>query len=194
MTKLIELTNRDKEIISFVREFKSVNTNTIANLYWKDCKQKQILVERILKLLVDNKKLRIDRESMLDSYYYYVGTKPTNFKHSCLIAEAYTQLNLSYTILNYKRDLELKYLNQSILADLVAIIKKDNKPLPLIIEVDISRPYNHKYDTYINSNYWNFKFGIIPTIISISKWKPKSNVLIEYINVEMFKKTGLLIR
>lgn len=194
MTKLIELTNRDKEIISFVKEFKAVNTSTIANLYWKDCKQKLILAERRLKLLVENKKLRRDRDSILDSYYYYVGTKVPHFKHSCLIAEAYAQLKLNYDVLNYKREVQLYCRNENLKADLVVILKKDGKPIPLIIECDISRPYAYKYDSYISDNYWSSKFGVKPTIISISKWQPKSNIPIEYINVETFKESGLLIK
>ena len=181
----MKLTNRDRELLSFIREYKCANTGTIERLFFKS---KQTAQKR-LKILSDNKKLKKVREDINVPYTYYINKKPRNIVHTNTISEIYSYLstNDNIKLIKAKREYEIKYRNKSIRADLMAVIKINNKIIPLLIEVDLNKTYSNKYTEYITNGYYKQLFPIKPIIISISKYKPKSSIsVIHFKNVEEF--------
>ena len=170
---MMKMTDRDYKIIEFIKEFKIVSTTTIARLYFPSL----ATAERRLKKLVDHKKLLRTRDNIISEYVYYIK-KPTNLKHCILIAEVYSKLatNKDIQLIKYKREYEIKFRAKTLRTDLMAVIKSNNKLIPILIEIDLTKSYKDKYTEYINSKYYQQKFPMIPKIISISNRTPKSSI------------------
>ena len=170
---MMKMTDRDFKIIDFIKEFKCVSTTTIARLYFPSL----ATAERRLKKLVDNKKLLRARDNIISEYVYYIK-KPTNLKHCILIAEVYSKLatNKDIQLIKYKREYEIKFRAKTLRTDLMAVIRtKDNKLVPILIEIDLTKSYKDKYTEYITSKHYQQKFPMIPKIICISNRTPKSS-------------------
>ena len=183
----MKLTDRDIRLLNFLKEYKCANTGTIERLFFKS---KQTAQKR-LKILTDNKKIKKVRENINTEYTYYINKKPRNIPHTTAISEVYSYLSTSDDIklIKAKREYEIKYRNKSIRADLMAVVKVNDKIIPLLIEIDLNKTYNNKYTEYISNSYYRQLFPIKPIIISISKYKPKSSVkIIHFKNVEEFSK------
>ena len=171
---MMKMTDRDFKIIDFIKEFKCVSTTTIARLYFPSL----ATAERRLKKLVDNKKLLRARDNIISEYVYYIK-KPTNLKHCILIAEVYSKLatNKDIQLIKYKREYEIKFRAKTLRTDLMAVIRtKDNKLVPILIEIDLTKSYKDKYTEYITSKHYQQKFPMIPKIICISNRTPKSSI------------------
>lgn len=181
-----KLTQRDQEILNTCKEFKVINVKCISELYFEG-KNKLLLAQKRLKKLHEYGELnRSKRNDILEEYHYYLGKKPTNYKHALLILKAYTDIKSKYEILNYKRECEIKYKNVTLRADLVCIIKDSNgKPLPLIIEIQNGKLYKDKWSEYISNGYWKNKFGVKPEIVVYSKHNSyQSSIPIHFIKIE----------
>lgn len=171
---MMKMTNRDFKIIDFIKEFKCVSTTTIARLYFPSL----ATAERRLKKLVENKKLLRARDNIISEYVYYIK-KPTNLKHCILIAEVYSKLatNKDIQLIKYKREYEIKFRAKTLRTDLMAVIRtKDNKLVPILIEIDLTKSYKDKYTEYINSKHYQQKFPMIPVIVVVSNRTPKSSI------------------
>ena len=169
----MKMTDRDYKIIEFIKEFKIVSSSTIARLYFPSL----ATAERRLKKLVDHRKLFRTRDNIISEYIYYIK-KPTNLKHCILIADVYSKLatNKNIQLIKYKREYEIKFRGKTLRTDLMAVIKSDNKLIPVLIEIDLTKSYSNKYDEYINSKYYQQKFPIVPVIVVISNRTPKSSI------------------
>ena len=177
-TMKILMTDRDIQIIEFIKEFKAVKASTIARLYFPSL----ATAERRLKKLVESHKLHRTRENVISEYIYYIKRKPTNVKHSLIIADIYSKLmtEQSIQLIKYKREYELKYRNITLRVDLMAVIKINNKLVPLLVEIDLTKKYKNKYSEYINSGYYQQKFGAEPEVLVISDRTPESKIQIHW--------------
>ena len=173
----IKLNDRDMSIISFIKEFKAVSTSTLARLYFPS----QATAERRLRKLVDHKKLYRTRDNILSEYIYYIK-KPTNIKHCLKVAEVYSLIktNDSIQIIKYKREYTVKYKSKALIADIMFVIRKDNKLIPILVEVDLSKAYNNKYTDYITTGYYKQLFPVVPKIIIISNRTPKTSIEVQW--------------
>ena len=180
------LTERDYQIIEFIKEFKAVTADDIAELYFANSNNKQALARRRLLKISEAKPLNIYRKDILHPNIYYFNNRPINLKHTLLITKLYVHLKTHYNILKYSREYEIKYsIGKALRCDLMTVILINNKPIPYIFEIDIKAPYNKKYDDYILNNYYKTKFPIPPTIVSISKFNTvKSNTDVKLINID----------
>lgn len=172
---MIKMTDRDFQIIEFIKEFKAVKASTIARLYFPSL----ATAERRLKKLCEIKKLHRNRDTIISEYYYYIK-RPTNIKHSLVMADVYSLIKTRYPIIKYKREYEIKYRNITLRTDLMMVLKINNKPIPLLIEVDLTKAYKDKYSDYISKNYYQQKFGVKPEVIVISDRTPKSKIDINW--------------
>ena len=170
---MMKMTDRDYKIIEFIKDFKIVSSSTIARLYFPSL----ATAERRLKKLVDHKKLFRTRDDVISEYIYYIK-KPTNLKHCILIADVYSKLatNKNIQLIKYKREYEIKFRAKTFRTDLMAVIKSNNKLIPILIEIDLTKSYKDKYTEYINSKHYQQKFPMIPKIIVISNRTPKSSI------------------
>ena len=177
MTRIL-MTDRDYAIIEFIKEFKCVSTTTITRLFFAS----QATAERRLKKLVEAKKIHRTRDSVISEYIYYIKTRPTNIKHCLIIADIYSRIKThpDYQLIKYKREYELKYNSKSLRTDLMAVIKINHKLVPLLVEIDLTKKYKNKYSEYINSGYYQQKFGVKPEVLVISDRTPESKIQIHW--------------
>jgi hypothetical protein len=177
MTRIL-MTDRDYAIIEFVKEFKCVSTTTLTRLFFKS----QATAERRLKKLVECRKLYRTRESVISEYCYYIKRKPTNVKHCLIIADIYSRIKThpDYQLIKYKREYELKYNSKSLRTDLMTVIKINNKLVPLLVEIDLTKKYKNKYSEYIAQGYYQQKFGAEPEVLVISDRTPESKIQIHW--------------
>ena len=185
----IKLQDRDIEIIQFLKEFKVADSKIIADLFFSDSKNKILVTNRRLKKLTEAKKINrnCDRQ-MLEGFIYYPkgSKKPTNWKHSLEITRLYLNLVKNYKVVKYKREYEIKYSNGKLLrSDFMCVLNINDKLIPFIFEINLNRPYNHKYDEYIQGKFYLNKFPVEPQIVSISRFKHvKSNCNVKLIPVD----------
>ncbi len=189
----VKLTDRDKNIIQFLKQYKCADTHTLAKLFFQNTKSSQILCERRLKRLVDAGHLRRWRADILHPYIFYCNKRPTNIVHSTMISSVYAELMTKYQVVKIEKEYEVRYKASKLRTDVMAILRIDGKLKPLFIELDLSGAMKNKYDIYINENYYQQKFGVKPTIISISKFKPKSSIPVKHIPLDEFKENGITI-
>lgn len=172
---MIKITNRDIQIIEFIKEFKVASTTTIARLFFPSL----TTAERRLKKLCEAKKLHRNRDDVISEYYYYIK-QPTNLKHALVIADVYSQIKMKHHIIKYKREYEIKYRRNIIRVDLMMILKIDNRIVPLLIEIDLCKKYKDKYSEYINSKYYQQMFAVKPEVLVISDRTPESTIQIHW--------------
>ena len=177
MTRIL-MTDRDYAIIEFIKEFKCVSTTTLTRLFFKS----QATAERRLKKLVEAKKIHRTRDSVISEYIYYIKKRPTNIKHSLIISDVYSKLmtEQSIQLIKYKREYELKFKSKSLRTDLMAIIKSNDKLIPILIEIDLTKKYKDKYSEYIAQGYYQQKFGAKPEVLVISDRTPESKIQIHW--------------
>lgn len=174
---MMKMTDRDYKIIEFIKEFKAVSTTTIARLYFPSL----ATAERRLKKLVEHKKLLRTRDDVISEYYYYTK-KPTNIKHCLIIADIYSKLTTDSNIqlIKYKREYEIKFRAKTLRTDLMVVIKSNNKLIPVLIEIDLTKSYKNKYDEYINQYYYRQLFPMEPVIVVVSNRTPKASTKIKW--------------
>lgn len=184
----IKLTQRDYEVLQFIKEYKVADINTIQALFFPSIPT----AEKRLRKLCEAKKLNRSRANILEPYVYYKNSKPTNLKHSLAIARVYSILQSEYEVVKCKREWECKYYSKTLRPDLMLVIRRYGKLIPLLIEVDLSKAYKNKYDTFIKSEYYKQYFPVSPIIIVISNRTPKSNTNIVWLRLDEIDKLRTL--
>ena len=175
----IKLTQRDMNIISFIKEYKIANTSTIQRLFFPSL----ATTEKRLRLLVEHKYLNRYRGNILSEYVYYKGSRPTNIKHSLLISDIYSKLATEYDLIKCRREYEIKYKSNILRADILAIVKLNGRVVPCLIEIELTKAYSNKYTDYMNSGYFLQLFGEKPIIVIISNRIPKSSIPIHWVKL-----------
>lgn len=190
---MVEINERDLEIISFIKNYKCVTSQMIAELYFSEANNNVMLSNRRLNKIAQVKKLNRYRENVLSPNIWYFGKRPVNLKHTLIIAELYTHLKTHYDCIRIEREYMIKYGNgKSLKADLMAVININKKPIPFLFEIDLKSPYNYKWDEYITQGYYKTKFPTPPTIISISRFNHvKSNIYVKLIKQDQINTLKL---
>ena len=105
----MRLTDRDIQIIDFIKVCGVVDTETICKMYFdgglRTCQIR-------LKKLVDNKYIKkIERETFLDQNVFYINKKPKQIKHKLLFSKFVAELQtLGAEILKIKSPLAISNL------------------------------------------------------------------------------------
>lgn len=186
---MIKLTDRDYEVLSFIKEYKCADTDTLTRLFF----QSKPTCEKRLRKLVECNKLNRYREDILHPYVYYKGQRPTNIKHSLAIARVYSILQSEYEVVKCKREYQLKYYNKVLQCDLLVVIRRYGKLYPIIVEIDLTKCYSSKYDSFINTKYYQQYFPSEPIVLVISNRTPKANTSITWLRLDEIDKIGSLL-
>jgi len=83
------ITDRDYEVIEFLKSYKVASTDTIAELFYNG---KLRTAQYRLKCLAEKKQIKRSREAVTNQYIYYTK-KPAQLRHSLLITDFYRELN-----------------------------------------------------------------------------------------------------
>ena len=175
----LKMTERDYEVLSFIKEYKCADVNTIARLYFPSL----ATAEKRMKKLCEARKLNRSRANILEPYVYYLKSKPTNLKHSLTMSRVYSILQSEYEVVKERREYQLKYYNKVLQCDLLVVIRRYDRLFPIIIEIDLTKCYSNKYDSFINTKYYQQYFPSEPIVLVISNRTPKANTSITWLKL-----------
>lgn len=178
--KRIVLTQRDKEIIKFLEEYKCATTSTIAQIFFNNSKRP---TTRRLKLLKDYNLISSSQEFVCLEQVHYLNKKPKQLKHTIIetnfIAKLY-QNNIE--ILKLKKEFKIGFVR----CDLLLVCKINNKNFIYFVEVCNTKPFDiNKYIKLKDSNLWKEYFPVFPSIIVISDKKINHNKSLNIININL---------
>lgn len=178
--KRIVLTDRDKEIIQFLKDFKVATTTTISDLYFNSSIRP---CQRRLKYLSEHGYIKSHQENVITEKIHYVGRKPINLKHALILSEFISKLKLEdIEILKYK----VPYKLENIIADAFIAIKKDNRNYIYFVEVENTKQFDlSKYEKLYYNRDWKDIFPVFPGIIVITNKKVNRNKLFNIIEIRL---------
>ncbi|WP_270647487.1 hypothetical protein [Paeniclostridium hominis] len=178
--KRIVLTDRDKEIIQFLKDFKCATTTTISELYFNSSIRP---CQRRLKNLSEHGHIKSHQENVITERIHYVRKKPTNLKHALILSDFIAKLKINnIDLLKYK----VPYKLDNVIADAFIAIRKDNVNYIYFVEVENTKQFNlEKYEKLYYSRTWKDTFPIFPDIIVISNRKIKKNKIFNIIDIKL---------
>ncbi|MEA5057792.1 MAG: hypothetical protein VB047_09585 [Anaerotignum propionicum] len=164
------ITDRDYEVIEFLKSYKVASTDTISELFYEG---KLRTAQHRLKSLVDKKQIKRSREAVNNQYIYYIK-KPVHLRHSLLITDFYRELHkYSSSVVFFTREPDICGKRP----DAVFGYRINGYECLGLLEVEISNK-GFDRDKYCNTKFLNF-FPIAPKLFIIS-------------NQKKIKKDGLL--
>lgn len=164
--KRIILTERDNQIIEFLKHYKCATSSTISKLFFNNSLRP---CNRRLKHLREHGLIKSSQEYVSMEKIHYINKKPTQLKHSCLCSEFACKMKLENNILKEK----IEYKIGNVRADILLI---SDIPEIYLIEVCNTKPFDlNKYLKLKNSLVWKNIFPIFPTIIVISDKEIKTS-------------------
>ncbi len=177
--KRIKITDRDKEIVEFLRANKCADTETLSNIFFNSSLR---ACQNRLKKLVDNGNIKAFRENILTQNIYYVRRKPISYKHALKVTHFIAELHkLNIEIIKYR----VPYKLSNIIADALFIIKINNQAIPIFLEVELTKFFDlEKYQRLYYSRVWKEVFPMFPKIIVITDKKVKTDKKLEIIKID----------
>lgn len=169
----MKITERDIKILEFLKEMNVSDTKTLSILFFngslRRCNQR-------LKILKDHKKIKCFRDNVLSPNIYYIGRKPTNWKHKIVFSQLLGVLQLNnIKILKYRTP----FICGSVIAD--GFIAVNVEGVNKIYFVEVERTKKLDTDKYVDLYYsrkWKEVFPVMPSILCISDKKvSESNIL-----------------
>lgn len=178
--KRIILTDRDKEIIQFLKDFKVATTTTISDLYFNSSLRP---CQRRLKYLCEHGYIKSYQQNVITEKLHYVRKKPVNLKHALILSEFISKLKLNnIEVLKYK----VPYKLDNVIADAFIAIRVNNNNLIYFVEVENTKQFNlEKYEKLYYSRNWKEVFPIFPGIIVISDKIIKVNNKFNIISIKL---------
>lgn len=179
------ITDRDKQVLEFLRKFKVATTDTIADIFYPSLR----VAQRRLKILYENKALKRDREHFTSQFYYYIQ-KPKQLRHSILLTDFYRELNKIANIEFFESEFAIEHVR----ADALAAYRIKNRGYIAFVEVQIANmPLDiEKYENLYRSELYKKYFPVFPLIIAITdKNIPKTDLKVIQLNekLENLKET-----
>ena len=178
--KRIILTDRDKEIIQFLKDFKVATTTTISDLYFNSSLRP---CQRRLKYLYEHGYIKSYQENVISEKIHYVKRKPINLKHALILSQFIAQLKINnIEILKYK----VPYKISNVIADAFIAIRINSQNYIYFVEVENTKKFDlNKYEKLYYSRYWKEMFPIFPGIIVITDKKVDINRKFEIIEIKL---------
>ncbi|HBF6599513.1 TPA: hypothetical protein KOT48_003679 [Clostridioides difficile] len=177
---MLKITERDENIIKFLKDFKVADTNTISKIFFNG---KIRVTQNRLKKLKDNKFINSDKTYYSYQNIFYVKKKPSQIRHSLLlsqfIGELYAQ-NLD--IEKYKVSLKIC----DIIVDCFIVIKVDDYYKMFFIEVENTKNFDlEKYLRLKEQGEFKSKFPVMPVIVVITDKKIKVDDSLNIIKIKI---------
>lgn len=176
--KRIVITDRDKEIIQFLKDFKVASTNTISDLFFNSSLRP---CQRRLKYLYEHGYINSYQENVITEKIHYVKRKPTNLQHALILSEFMSKLKINnIEVIKYK----VPYKFENIIADAFIAIRINNKNLIYFVEVENTKQFDlEKYEKLYYSRSWKDIFPVFPGIIVITDKKVNRNNIFNIIKI-----------
>lgn len=167
---MIQLTERDKQIIQFLKEVSVADTKSLSIIFFNSglrrCQQR-------LKLLCEYRYIKSFREDVHSQYIYYVGRKTKNWQHKIVFSQLLAKLYYKgINILKYKTPLKVN----DVIADGFIAININGVNKIYLVEVDITKYFDlNKYMYLYFSDKWKEYFPVFPSILAISNKRIDTN-------------------
>lgn len=174
------ITERDIKILEFLKEVNVSDTKTISILFFngsiRRCNQR-------LKILKDHKKIKCFREDILSPNIYYIGRKPTNWKHKIVFSQLLGVLQLNnIKILKYRTP----FIVGNIIADGFIAVNVDGVNKIYFVEVERTKKLDtDKYIDLYYSRKWKELFPVMPSILCISDKKVRDSSILDIKNINL---------
>lgn len=160
----IKITDRDTEIISFLKTVKCSDAKSISTIFFngslRSC-QKRLL------MLSECGYINRFRDNRWEQYVYYIGSKPKQFKHDLYISKLIVKLKEDGTeILKIKSATKIG----DIITDGIIAYKKDDKVKIVFVEIE-KHFRQHTIDKYVklykDGSYKQYGFPTMPSLIIV---------------------------
>lgn len=158
------ITERDYEVIEFLKTYRVASTDTIAELFYNG---KLRTAQHRLKVLSEKKQIRRSREAITNQYVYFIN-KPSQLRHSLLITDFYRELHkYSSSVVFFTREPDICGKRP----DAIFGYRMNSNEYLGLLEVEIS---NKGFDSekYSNAKFINF-FPVSPKLFVVSNQKKK---------------------
>ena len=175
----VKLTDRDIQIIEFLKENKCADTQTISNIFFdgslRSCQHR-------LKKLVDNGDLKVFRENILSQNIYYTKKKPSSYKHALKVTQFIAELyKLGIEVLKIKTP----YAIGNMIADSLIVCRVNGDVKILWLEVELTKFFNlNKYEDLYYSRKWKEALPNFGSIVVVSRKKVKTNDKFNVIKID----------
>lgn len=172
------LTKRDKNILKFIEEYKSLTIKQCSQLFFNNCKESYYQARKRLKLLADNHYLKRYRKDMRSETVYYMDKKLSC--HDLKVIDVYACLKtIGVDIKTFEREYVINCGGKEYRADgFFEFICCDGYFHLLLVEIDDTHftSLNKLLDIY-NSNYFQDKYknlddNLFPNVIIIRPFIP----------------------
>lgn len=188
----VKLTDRDIQIIEFLKNNKCADTQTISNIFFdgslRSCQHR-------LKKLCDNGDLKSFRENILSQNIYYVKKKPSSYKHALKVTQFIAELHkLGIEILKIKTPFKCGNL----IADSLLVVRINGDVKILWLEVELTKFFNlSKYEDLYYSRKWKEvlpNFGSAIVVVSDKKVKTNDKFNIIKIDTDFSNIEDLMLK
>lgn len=169
------ITARDRKILEYIRNNKSITINQCAKLFYTKNKEPYDQARKRLRILYNNKYIKRYRKDLQSECIYYMNKKLS--LHDLKLYDVYAELVVAgATILEFERKYRV-YLTKDKYREIdgLLVFKLDGYIYFWIIEVDLTHFTTDKkiIDIY-NSNHFQEKFkkyapNIFPTVIILKE-------------------------
>lgn len=178
--KRIVITERDKEIIQFLKDFKVATTTTISQIYFNSSIRP---CQRRLKFLSEHGYIKSHQENVITEKIHYVKRKPINLKHALILSQFIAQLKINnIEILKYK----VPYKISDVIADAFIAMRINNQNYIYFVEVENTKKFDlNKYEKLYYNRSWKEMFPVFPSIIVITDKKINMNEKLNIIDIKL---------
>lgn len=176
------MTERDKKVIEFIRDFGAADAKQIYRLFFKDVTYQR--AQSRLTAIFNEKETGIHRrEDKLYTGCYLYFEKDSQLRHKQLLVEFYINLLEGPGKI---REFENHYSIGDIRPDAYTAYQMDDKVFLFFVEVQISaNPLDvKKYETLFDGDEWQKELPAFPRIIVISDRKYKINSKLKFIQIK----------
>ena len=178
--KKIVITDRDKEIIQFLKDFKVATTTIISDLYFNSSLRP---CQRRLKYLYEHGYIKSYQENVITEKIHYTRKKPINLKHALVLSEFISKLKVNnIKLLKYK----VPYKIDHVIADAFVAINMNGQNKIYCVEVENRKKFDlDKYEKLYYSRKWKDIFPVFPDIIVISDKPVINSTKFNIINIKL---------
>lgn len=188
--KRIILTDRDKQIIEFLNDFKCATTTTISNMFFNGSLRP---TQRRLKHLREHGYIKSYQANILSENIHYIKKRPSQLQHSLILSSFISELvKADIEILKYK----VSYKLENIIADCFLAVRHKDKNYIYFVECENTKSFNlSKYEELYFNRAWKEIFPIFPSIIVISDRAVKKSNSFNVIDIKLdFRDMDNLLR
>lgn len=176
--KRIVLTERDSNIIDFLKTFRCATSSTIANIFFNGSLRP---CNRRLQYLRENNLIKSSQDYISSEKVHYFNKKPSQLKHSCMMTKFISKLyENKVEILKLKKE----YKIGNVRSDLLAICRIDGVVKIFMVEICNTKAFDiNKYIRLKESNLYKDVFPVFPDIIVVSN-KNYNSKIFNIINID----------